>query len=254
VDIFTLKGRTAIVTGGNGGIGLGIAKGLAGAGAHVAIVGRNREKTLAAVGELEALGVAAHAFEADVADEPACRKVIADAAERLGRLDILVNNAGIAARLRPEELSIEEWRRVMDTNLTSAFVASQAAHPLMKAAGGGKIINIGSMYSLFGAAFTAAYGASKGGLVQLTKAQAAAWARDNIQVNAILPGWIETDMTAEARDNLPGFDKVIIGRTPARRWGTPDDMAGPAVFLASAASAFITGAALAVDGGYSVVG
>jgi 2-deoxy-D-gluconate 3-dehydrogenase len=254
MELFTLKGRTAIVTGGNGGIGLGIAKGLAGAGAAVAIVGRNRQKNLGAVAGLEALGVAAHAFEADVADEPACRKVIADAAARLGRLDILVNNAGIAARLRPEELSIEEWRRVMDTNLTSAFVASQAAHPLMKAAGGGKIINIGSMYSLFGATFTAAYGASKGGLVQLTKAQAAAWARDNIQVNAILPGWIETDMTAEARDNLSGFDKAIIGRTPARRWGTPEDMAGPAVFLASAASGFVTGAALAVDGGYSVVG
>ncbi|MBV9995289.1 MAG: glucose 1-dehydrogenase [Caulobacteraceae bacterium] len=254
MGLFDLKGRAAIVTGGNGGIGLGIAKGLAEAGAAVAIIGRNREKNLAAVAELESLGAAACALEADLAQEGSCQKAVEDAARRLGRLDILVNNAGVVSRRRPEVLSLDEWRWVLDTNLTSAFVASKAAHPLMKAAGGGKIINIGSMYSVFGAAFTAAYGATKGGLVQLTKAQAAAWARDNIQVNAILPGWIETEMTASARQNSAEFDAAVIARTPARRWGRPDDMAGPAVFLASAASGFVTGATLAVDGGYSAFG
>jgi 2-deoxy-D-gluconate 3-dehydrogenase len=157
-------------------------------------------------------------------------------------------------RKRPEEYSLEEWKFVLDTNLTSAFVASQAAYPHMKRAGGGKIVNTGSMMSLFGAAFVAPYGASKGGIVQLTRALACAWARDNIQVNAVLPGWIDTALTQRARKDIPGLQENVLRRTPAGRWGEPQDLSGIAVFLCSKASDFITGAAIPVDGGYSSQG
>jgi len=140
---------------------------------------------------------------------------------------------------------------VLDTNLTSAFVAAQAAYPHMKRAGGGKIVNIGSMMSLFGASFVAPYGASKGGIVQLTKALAAAWAKDGIQVNAVLPGWIDTELTRRARQEVDGLHERVLARTPAGRWGEPEDLAGIAVFLCSAASDFVTGTAIPVDGGYS---
>ncbi|HJV10629.1 MAG TPA: SDR family oxidoreductase, partial [Burkholderiales bacterium] len=171
-----------------------------------------------------------------------------------GRLDILVNNAGMNVRKRPEEYSLEEWKLVLDTNLTSAFVASQAAYPHMKRAGGGKIVNIGSMMSIFGASFVAPYGASKGGIVQLTRALACAWARDNIQVNAVLPGWIDTALTQRARKDIPGLNDNVLRRTPAGRWGAPSDLAGIAVFLSSPASDFVTATAIPVDGGYSSQG
>ncbi len=154
-------------------------------------------------------------------------------------------------RKQPQDYTLEEWRLVVDTNLTAAFVASQAAYPHMKRAGGGKIVNIGSMMSLFGASFVAPYGASKGGIVQLTKALATAWAKDDIQVNAVLPGWIDTALTRRARAEVPGLHERVLARTPAGRWGTPEDLAGIAVFLCSAASDFVTGTAIPVDGGYS---
>src|SRR5204862_2461823 len=185
---FDLSGKAALVTGGNGGIGLGMAQGLAQAGARVAIAGRDSAKNQKA---LTALGAGAVAIVADVCDERACRAMVDDAARHLGRLDILVNNAGINIRKQPHEYSLDEWQRVITSNLTSAFVAAQAAHPHFLRAGGGKIINIGSMMSLFGASFAAPYGASKGGIVQLTRSLACAWAKDNIQVNAVLPGWID---------------------------------------------------------------
>jgi 2-deoxy-D-gluconate 3-dehydrogenase len=250
MDLFDLKGKTALVTGGNGGIGLGMAQGLAAAGAKVAIAGRDKTKNVAAVKSLQG----ALAIEGDLRDEKACRQVVDEAAQRLGRLDILVNNAGTNIRKRPEEYSLEEWKLVIDTNLTSAFVASHAAYPHLKRAGGGKIVNIGSMMSIFGAAFVAPYGASKGGIVQLTRALACAWARDNIQVNAVLPGWIDTALTQRARKDIPGLHENVLRRTPAGRWGEPKDLAGIAVFLSSAASDFITGTAIPVDGGYSVQG
>jgi 2-deoxy-D-gluconate 3-dehydrogenase len=253
VDAFDLTGRVALVTGGNGGIGLGMARGLARAGAALVIAGRNAEKNVAALAELSAFGAPCHALEVDVADEAACRAMVADAQARFGRLDILVNNAGIAQRGLPQTLAIADWNAVLQTNLTAALVASQAAHPLMKAQGRGKIINIASMYALFGAPFVPAYAASKGGLVQLTKSLAAAWARDNIQVNAILPGWISTEMTRGVR-SAGSFDANIVARTPAGRWGEPEDFEGPVVFLASPASDFVTGASLAVDGGFSISG
>jgi 2-deoxy-D-gluconate 3-dehydrogenase len=185
-------------------------------------------------------------------EEASCRQAVQRTVERFGRLDILVNNAGTTVRKQPEELTVQEWHLVMDTNLTSAFLCSQAAYPHMVRAGGGKIINIGSMMSVFASSYATPYAASKGGIVQLAKSLAVAWAKDNIQVNAILPGWIDTDLTRKAREQVQGLNERVLARTPAQRWGMPDDFAGIAVFLAAPASNFITGAAIPVDGGYSV--
>jgi 2-dehydro-3-deoxy-D-gluconate 5-dehydrogenase len=252
--VFDLKGKVAIVTGGNGGIGLGMARGLADAGARVVIAARDGAKSRAAVKDLADRGGEALAIETDVADERSVARLVEGTRERWGRLDILVNNAGINIRKPVHELELDEWRRVLDTNLTSAYLCSKAAYPAFKAAGGGKIINIGSMMSLFGASFAPAYGASKGGIVQLTRSMAVAWARDNIQVNAVLPGWIDTELTRNARREVTGLHDSVLRRTPAGRWGGIDDMGGVAVFLASAASDFVTGTAIPVDGGYSVQG
>ena len=252
--MFDLSGKIAIVTGGNGGIGLGMARGLARAGAHVVVAGRNTAKSIAAVREIEGLGGQGSAFTVDVADEESVRRMMDDVRDRLGRLDILINNAGINIRKPVHEVTLAEWRLVIDTNLTSTYLCCHAAYPLFKAAGAGKVINIGSMMSIFGASFSPAYGASKGGIVQLTKSAASAWARDNIQVNAVLPGWIDTELTQGARRQVPGLHENVLRRTPAGRWGTIDDMAGVAVFLASAASDFVTGTAIPVDGGYSIQG
>jgi 2-deoxy-D-gluconate 3-dehydrogenase len=254
LNAFDLKGRVAVVTGGNGGIGLGMARGMGAAGAAVVVAGRNREKSARAVKELEGLGARAVAIEVDVADEASVNALVRSAAERWGRLDVLVNNAGMNIRKQPQDLTLAEWRRVLDTNLTSAFLSSRAVYPIMKAQGGGKIINIGSMMSIFGASFAPAYGASKGGMVQLTRSLAAAWARDNIQVNAVLPGWIDSDLTIQARREVPGLHDSVLSRTPAKRWGVGEDLSGIAVFLASSASDFVTGTAIPVDGGFSIQG
>jgi 2-deoxy-D-gluconate 3-dehydrogenase len=252
-QLFDLKGRVAIVTGGNGGIGLGMAQGLAAAGATVVIAGRNPTKNAEATAALRAANPQAQplAVEADVTQESACEGLMRTTMERFGRLDILVNNAGTNIRKPPQEYSLEEWRYLLDTNLTSAFLCSKAAYAPMVKAGGGKMINIGSMTSIFGAPFAAPYGATKGGIVQFTKALASAWAKDNIQVNAVLPGWIDTDLTRQARKDVAGLHDRVVARTPAARWGRPDDFAGIAVFLASPASDFLTGTAIPVDGGYS---
>ncbi len=252
MSLFDLTGRVALVTGGNGGIGLGMARGLAEAGAAIAIAGRNAAKSEAAAAELAKLGVRTAVVSGDVTDPAQCQRLVAETVAQLGRLDILINNAGINIRKPAQDLAVAEWKEVIETNLTSAFTCSQAAHGAMKEARGGKIINIGSMLSIFGAPFAPAYGASKGGIVQLTKALATGWARDNIQVNAVLPGWIDTDLTRTARSEVRGLNAMVLMRTPAQRWGEPGDLAGVAVFLASRASDFITGAAIPVDGGYSV--
>jgi 2-deoxy-D-gluconate 3-dehydrogenase len=249
---FSLSGKVAVVTGGNGGLGLGMACGLARAGADIAVVGRSAGKLATAVATLEALGVRALGLPCDVSDADAVAALPDQVTGGLGRLDILVNNAGTNIRKRPEDLAFEEWHQVIDANLTSTFLCALACYPAMKAGGGGKVINNGSMLSLFGAPWSPAYGASKGGVVQLTKSLAAAWAADNIQVNCILPGWIDTDLTVKARREVEGLNEKVLARTPAARWGRPEDLAGVAVFLASAASDFITGTALPVDGGYSM--
>ncbi len=252
--LFDLKDKVAIVTGGNGGIGLGMARGLADAGAALAIVGRNAEKTGKAAADLAARGVRAISVVADVTDKGAVTAMVERVQRELGRIDILVNNAGINIRKPPHILELDEWERVIDTNLTSAFLCSRVVYPAMKQAGGGKIVNIGSMMSIFGASFAPAYAASKGGIVQFTRSCACAWAADNIQVNAILPGWIDTDLTKRARAEIGGLHERVLARTPAARWGEIGDFAGIAVFLASPASDFVTGTAIPVDGGYSIVG
>jgi 2-deoxy-D-gluconate 3-dehydrogenase len=253
MTIFDLSKRVALVTGGNGGIGLGMAKGLAAAGAAVVIAGRNKTKAQAALAALRATGAKAEFVELDVTQEKSCKQAIEQVAKKFGRLDILVNNAGTTVRKQPQDLTADDWHLVMNTNLTSAFFCSQAAYPHMLKAGGGKIINTGSMMSLFGASYAAPYATSKGGIVQLTRSLAVAWAKDNIQVNVILPGWIDTDLTRQAREQVQGLNDKVMTRTPAQRWGSPNDFAGIAVFLAATASNFVTGAAIPVDGGYSVM-
>ena len=251
---FDLSGKVAVVTGGNGGIGLGMARGLAEAGAAIAVVGRNETKSIAAAADLRQLGVSAISISADVTDKAAVAAMVERALRELGRIDILVNNAGINIRKPPHALDIGEWDSVIKTNLTSAFLCSQAVYPAMKQAGGGKIINIGSMMSIFGASFAPAYAASKGGIVQFTRSCACAWAADNIQANAVLPGWIDTDLTKRAREQIDGLHDRVLARTPAARWGAPADFAGIAVFLSSRASDFVTGTAIPVDGGFSIMG
>jgi 2-dehydro-3-deoxy-D-gluconate 5-dehydrogenase len=251
MDLFDLRGKVAVVTGGNGGIGLGIARGLARAGADIVVAGRNQNKNSAALTELEVLGSRVIALNVDVTDGGQVRAMVADTAERLGGPDILIANAGTNVRKPPESYTLEEWQQIMDTNLTSAFGCCQAVYPQMKARGGGKILTIGSMASIFGADYAVVYAASKAGIVQLSKSLAVAWARDNIQVNSILPGWIETDLTRGARQVLPRLHENVLRRTPASRWGEPNDLAGAAVFFCSSASDFITGTALPVDGGFS---
>jgi 2-deoxy-D-gluconate 3-dehydrogenase len=249
--MFNLTGRVALVTGGNGGIGLGMALGLAQAGASVVVAGRDTAKNADAVAQL---GAKAIAVVADVTKRADCDAAMAAAVKQFGRLDILVANAGTSIRKQPQDFSEADWHHVIDTNLTSTLFCAQAAYPAMKQQGAGKIITIGSMMSIFGSSYAGAYAASKGGVVQLTRALAVAWAPDNIQVNSVLPGWIDTALTKKAREQVAGLQEKVVGRSPIGRWGTPADMAGVAVFLAAPASDFVTGTAIPVDGGFSVQG
>jgi len=252
-NLFSLQGKVAIVTGGNGGLGKAMARGFASVGANIAIAARNEVKTAQAVKEIkEEFGVKAIGVKVDLLEPQQVQDMVAKVMETFGRIDILVNNAGTNIRRSPQDYAIEEWELVMRTNLSSAFLCSKAVYPAMKAVGGGKIINIGSMSSIFGGARIAIYSASKGGIVQLTKSLAVAWARDNIQANAILPGWFNTELTRQARKEIPGLEENVVRRTPVGRWGEPDELAGTAIFLASPAADFVTGAAIPVDGGYSV--
>jgi 2-dehydro-3-deoxy-D-gluconate 5-dehydrogenase len=252
--MFSLTDKVALITGGNGGIGLGMAEGMARAGAHIMIAGRNREKSTAAAATLGKYGVKTGVIDVVVEDPASCEAMVAATVKQFGCLDILCNNAGVNIRGAPETMTPAQWRKVLAVNLDGAFYCSQAAYPALKAAGGGKIINTGSMFSIFGASFNTAYAASKGGIVQMTKALATAWAKDNIQVNAILPGWIDTELTRNARAQVDGLHDRVLARTPAARWGAPADFAGVAVFLASPASNFVTGASIPVDGGWSIQG
>lgn len=253
--MFDLSGRVAFVTGGNGGIGLGMAKAFAEHGASVAIAGRNQSKLDDAAGELADMAGEdkVEALQCDVTDRGDVEGALSKVVEKFGGLDILVNNAGVNRRAdEPHLLSPDDWHAVIDANLTSIHNVTSLAFPYMKERGRGKIINIGSMMSIFGTAYAPAYAASKGGVVQYTKSCAVAWAKDNVQVNAVLPGWIVTEMTNQFKEAFPDRYAMIVGRTPAGRWGEPVDLGGTAVFLASSASDFVTGTSIPVDGGYSV--
>jgi 2-deoxy-D-gluconate 3-dehydrogenase len=253
MDLFSLKDKVAIVTGGNGGIGYGIARGLASVGGNIIIAARNSSKTAKAAESIRRdYGARILELGVDVRRENQILSMVEKTLEFFGRIDVLVNNAGINIRKMPQDLSSAEYDEVMEVNLRSAFLCSKAVYPAMKEARGGKIINIGSMTSLFGGGKLMAYGASKGGIVAMTRALAVAWAPDNIQVNAILPGWIDTDLTRKARVELEGLNERVLTRTPIGRWGRPEDLQGTAIYLATAASNFVTGVALPVDGGYSV--
>jgi 2-deoxy-D-gluconate 3-dehydrogenase len=248
---FDLSGRVAIVTGGNGGIGRAIALGLARAGASVAVLARNDEKNRRVLVELQSIGRPSLVLRLDVTDRAALAPAIAQVEQAFGSLDILVNNAGIALAgggvLRE---SADNWDSTVETNLNACFLLSQLAARSMVNRKRGKIINLASMYSYFGSGVVPAYSAAKGAIVQLTKSMAIDLAAHNIQVNAIAPGWIETDMTSVVRKS-PMNDE-ILARTPANRWGQPEELAGAAIFLASGAADFITGITLKVDGGYSI--
>jgi 2-deoxy-D-gluconate 3-dehydrogenase len=243
-----LSDKVALVTGGNGGIGLGIATALANAGARVIITGRNNEKTEAALAKV---GKGAVGRYLDVSSEDSCQTLFREIEQDFGRLDILVNNAGLNVRARPEDLSSEGWHKVMDANVFGPFICSKLAYPLMKRSGGGKIILIASMATMFGSPVTPAYAASKAAIVLLGRSLTTAWAKDNIQINSILPGSIDTDLTRAARRDIPGMHERVLQRTPAGRWGNPEDLGGLAVFLSSRESDFINGASITVDGGFS---
>ncbi|MGD0626025.1 MAG: glucose 1-dehydrogenase [Thermodesulfobacteriota bacterium] len=253
-EMFNLKGKVAIVTGGNGGIGKGIGRGFAAAGSEIVIAARNPAKTAEAVREIqEEFGVRVLGVQVDVREEGQIRGMVQKVLDLFDRIDILVNNAGTNIRKNPQDYDLSEWDEVLNTNLRSAFLCSKAVYPVMKLAKSGKIINIGSMTSIFGNPQAPLYGASKGGIVQLTRSLAVAWAPDHIQVNAILPGWINTDLTRNARKAWPNLNERVLARTPTGRWGEPADLAGAAIFLASHAADFVTGVALPVDGGFSVM-
>lgn len=253
-DLFRLDGKTALVTGGAGGIGFAIAAGLGQAGARVAFNCRGRDHRKAALEEYRQKGVDAKGYLCDVTDE-AQVKELTDAVEKdLGGVDILVNNAGIIRRVPMHEMSAEEFRRVIDTDLTAAFLVSKAVLPGMMERRSGKIINICSMMSELGRETVAAYAAAKGGLKMLTRNIASEYGEYNIQCNGLGPGYISTTLTDDLRQPQPDgsrhpFDQFILAKTPAARWGTTDDLVGPAVFLASRASDFVNGHILYVDGG-----
>ena len=253
-QLFDLHGRVAIVTGGNGGLGLAMALGLAGAGADIAVAARNVEKTKLALSQIESQGVKAIGVAVDVSLEADIQRMVSDTVEAFGRVDILVNNAGMVLRKEPQEIAAEDWDQVLDVNLRAAFLASKEVYSHMKSQGGGKIINIGSMFSIFGGGGSgAAYSSSKGGIVQLSKSLAVAWAKDNIQSNAILPGWFMTTLTEDIPVKQPERYELISRRIPTQRWGKPEEMQGTVVFLAGPASDYVTGAVITVDGGYSVM-
>src|ERR1700747_1777547 len=248
--LFDLSGRVAVVTGGNGGIGRGIAFGLAQAGSAVAVLARNEEKNQRVIDELHALGVPALAVKIDLTERDQRQPALDKVEKKLGPINILVNNAGIAVLGGVLDLAPEDWDRVLETNLNACFLLSKLAASSMVQRGGGKIINIASELALFGSAHVPSYSASKGALVQLTKSMAIELAKFNVQVNAIAPGFIDTDMVAPIKE-MPLYDDGIK-RTPAGRFGTPEECAGTAVYLASHASDFVTGATIYLDGGFAV--
>jgi 2-dehydro-3-deoxy-D-gluconate 5-dehydrogenase len=246
---FDLSGKTALVTGGTRGLGRGMAEGLAEAGAKVVILGSSAN-VMKTAEELRAKGLDVTAVQGDLSARENIPALFNKAVAALGdRIDILLNNAGIQRRNRCEDFTLEDWDAVINVNLNAVFQLCQLAGRKMLEQGGGKIINLASMLSFFGGFTVPAYAASKGGVAQLTKALSNEWASKNIQVNAIAPGYMATEMNTKLIEDK-SRNAEILGRIPAGRWGTPEDMKGIAVFLASHASDYISGAVIPVDGGY----
>ena len=251
---FSLEGKVALVTGAAYGIGFAMAQGLAEAGAKIAFNCRSKEHMDKALADYKALGIDAKGYLCDVTNEEDVKAMVADIEKTLGVIDILVNNAGIIKRIPMVDMKVEEFRQVIDIDRTAPFIVSKAVIPAMIKKGHGKIINICSMMSELGRETVSAYAAAKGGLKMLTRNIASEYGEYNIQCNGIGPGYIATPQTAPLRERQPDgsrhpFDSFIVAKTPAARWGTPEDLMGSAVFLASDASNFINGQVLYVDGG-----
>jgi len=254
IKIFSLEGKIALITGAAYGIGFELAKSYAEAGATIVFNDINQELVNKGLKAYEELGIKAHGYVCDVTDEEAVTELVAKIEKEVGVIDILVNNAGIIKRIPMLEMKAEDFRKVIDVDLNAPFIVSKAVIPGMIKKGHGKIINICSMMSELGRETVAAYAAAKGGLKMLTKNIASEYGEFNIQCNGIGPGYIATPQTAPLREVQPDgskhpFDQFIVAKTPAARWGTPEDLAGPAVFLASDASDFVNGHILYVDGG-----
>lgn len=250
--LFDLTGRTALVTGASRGLGRAIAEGLGGAGARIVVNGTDQARTSAAAAEMRAAGIDAIALAFDVTDEAAVAAAFAELDAQSVPVDILVNNAGIQFRKPIVELEAADWRRVIDTNLTACFLVGREAAKRMIPRGRGKIVNIGSLMSAVGRATIAPYAASKGAVRSLTQTMAAEWAQHGLQANAIGPGYMLTDMNQALIDNQD-FNAWVIGRTPAKRWGRPEELIGAAVFLSSSASDYVNGQIIYVDGGMLAV-
>jgi NAD(P)-dependent dehydrogenase (short-subunit alcohol dehydrogenase family) len=250
--MFDLSDKTVVVTGGNGGIGLGLARGVARQGANVAIWARNTEKSERAVRELEELGASALALACDVTSEQQVADALAATLERFGRVDTCFANAGFGSACDPLEMSLEEWRRVLAVNLDGVFVTLRdTARHMVERGGGGRLVAVSSMVEHFGSPLQPHYAASKGGVGALVRSLAVRLARHDIQVNSLEPGWIETEATAPVVGS-GAFSEAIVRRTPARRWGKPDDLEGIAAYLASDVARFHTGDSIRIDGGYTV--
>lgn len=250
--LFSLEGRVALVTGGYRGLGLAMARGLAECGARVVLNGRNAGAVRESAEACLADGLAAYPAAFDITDEAAVQAALSRIEDQWGGVDILVNNAGIQRRHPLESMPVADFREVLETNLTAAFILAKAVVPGMIRRRAGKIINISSMMHRLARPTTANYCAAKSGLVMLTRSMACEWGRHNIQANAVAPGYFETEMTRKLKED-PEFDAWIRGRTPAARWGLPEELQGAVVFLASAASAYVNGEVLTVDGGLSGV-
>jgi 2-deoxy-D-gluconate 3-dehydrogenase len=245
-----LDGRVAIVTGGNGGIGLALAIALGRAGAIVAIIGRDEAKNRVALASLQTSGVQASAHRHVLGGREECRRAVDDVVEVHGRVDVLVNNAGINIRKRPEAYTEAELAAVLGLDLIAPFHMCVAAYDAWMGTSGGSIVNIGSLLSVRGGALFAPYAMAKGGLVQMTRSLAVAWAQQGIRVNAILPGWFDTDLTLSARREVAGLDEKVIRQTPLGRWGDPDELGAAVVMMAGPGGSYVTGSVLSVDGGY----
>lgn len=248
--LFDLKGKLALITGATHGLGMAMAEGLGKAGAKLVITGHSsREKVDKAVGQLREKGFEAHGYLFNVTDEAQVNDAVGQIESEVAPIDILVNNAGIIKRVPMLEMELSEWKQVIDTDLTGVFTMTRPVVKRMIGRGGGKVINICSMMSELGRNGVGAYAAAKGGLKMLTRNMATEWAKHNIQVNGIGPGYFATSQTEPIRVDGHPFNDFIVGRTPAGRWGDPEDLQGTAIFLASKASNFVTGQVVYVDGG-----